>query len=612
MTHQMWIVVGILAGAVGLFVWGRPRADIVGVLVVVALMSSGVLTPTEALAGFGSPVVILLAGIFIVSAGLVNTGITQRLGEFVVKVGGRSEARLVALVMVLAAGIGSVMNSAAIVSMLIPVVLTVTAATGLNRKRMLMPLCVAVMISGMMTSIASSPNIIIESILSQRGIAPPLGFFGFTPFGVVTLVVSVVFMLVVGRNLLSRKRTGDADAQETSTFDVIESYGLKARWHLLHVSADSSLVGQSVAAQRQPLRDRYGLDLLGFEKHGRGAARYLSARPETVFEAGDLVFTLVDEQQTAALSADLRCQVTGPRAEDERREVLQDVGVAEVMLAPESKSIGTTLGDLDLAAAHNVTVLAVRHRGQCITEDLPSRTLDFGDAMLVGGNWDDIERLSDTRRNFILLNLPAEYQQRLVAPGRARAAVAILIAMVACMAFGWLPGADAALLGALAMVGARCVRVDSIYRLISWNALVLIAGMLPLATALAKTGTTTLIAHHLVETLGALGPTGMLAVVFLVTAVVALFISNSATAVLIAPVAIEAAQALHVSPQGFAMTVAIACSAAFVTPVSSPTNMLVMEPGGYRFSDYAKVGVPLLALTMVITVVMARLIYLPG
>ncbi|TLH69142.1 SLC13 family permease [Mycolicibacterium aubagnense] len=608
----MWIVVGILAGAVGLFVWGRPRADIVGVLIVVALMTSGVLTPAEALAGFGSPVVILLAGIFIVSAGLVNTGITQRLGEFIVKVGGRSESRLVALIMVLSAGIGSVMNSSAIVSMLIPVVLTVTAATGLNRKRMLMPLCVAVMISGMMTSIASSPNIIIEGILSQRGITPTLGFFGFTPFGVVTLVVSVVFMLAVGRNLLSRRKTGAEDANELSTFDVIESYGLKRRWHLLHVSDDSPLVGKSVAAQRQSLRDRYGLDLLGFEKQARGTVRYLSARPEIVFEAGDLVFILVDEQHTAAVSADLRCQVTGPRAEDERREVLQNVGVAEVMLAPESKSIGSTLGDLDLATAHNVTVLAVRHRGQCITGDLTNRTLDFGDAMLVGGNWDDIERLSDSRRNFILLNLPAEYEQRLVAPGRARAAVVILVAMVTCMAFGWLPGADAALLAALAMVGAGCVRVDSIYRLISWNTLVLIAGMLPLATALAKTGTTTLIAGHLVATLGRLGPTGMLAVVFLVTAVVALFISNSATAVLIAPVAIEAAQALHVSPQGFAMTVAIACSAAFVTPVSSPTNMLVMEPGGYKFSDYAKVGVPLLVLTMVITVVLARLIYLPG
>ncbi|MUL64450.1 hypothetical protein BOO86_08250 [Mycobacterium sp. CBMA 234] len=608
----MWIVLAILAGAIGLFVWGRPRADIVGVLVVVALMSSGVLTPTEALAGFGSPVVILLAGIFIVSAGLVNTGITQRLGEFVVKIGGRSESRLVALVMVLSAGIGSVMNSSAIVSMLIPVVLTVTAKTGFNRKRMLMPLCVAVMISGMMTSIASSPNIIIEGILTQRGITPTLGFFGFTPFGVVTLAVSVVFMLLIGLNLLSRKKTGAADAEQPSTFDVIESYGLKPRWHLLHVSAESPLVGQSVAAQRKPLHDRYGLDLLGFEKPNRGTPRYLSPRPEAVFEAGDLVFILVDDEQVPALTVDLQCQVTGPRAEDERRDVLQNVGVAEVMLAPESKSIGTSLGELDLAAAHNVTVLAIRHRGQPITDDLSSRTLDFGDALLVGGNWDDIERLSDARRNFILMNLPAEYQQRLVAPGRARAAVAILLGMVACMAFGWLPGADAALLGALAMVGVGCVRVDSIYRVISWSTLVLIAGMLPLATALAKTGTTTLVARHLVEALGHLGPTAMLAAVFLVTAMVALFISNSATAVLIAPVAIEAAQALHVSPQGFAMTVAIACSAAFVTPVSSPTNMLVMEPGGYRFSDYAKVGVPLLALTMVVTIALARLIYLPG
>ncbi len=608
----MWIVVAIMAGAVGLFVWGRPRADLVGLLVVVALMISGVLTPTEALAGFGSPVVLLLAGIFIVSAGLVNTGVTQRLGEFIVKVGGRSESRLVALVMVLAAGIGSVMNSSAIVSMLIPVVVTITAKTGLNRKRMLMPLCVAVMISGMMTSIASSPNVIIEGLLTQRGITPTLGFFGFTPFGVAALAVSVVFMLVIGLNLLSRNRTGSADAEGASTFDVLESYGLKTRWHLLHVLADSPLVGQSVAAQRKLLRDRYGLDLLGFEKRDRGTPRYLSPQPETIFEAGDLVFTLIDAQQTAAVAADLRCRVTGPRAEDERREVLQIAGVAEVMLAPESKSIGSTLADLDLATAHRVTVLAIRHRGRSITEDLPGRTLDFGDALLVGGSWDDIEQLSDTRRNFILLNMPTEYQERLVAPGRARAAVAILVAMVTCMALGWLPGAAAALLAALAMVAAGCVRVDSIYRLISWNTLVLIAGMLPLATALAKTGTTTLIANHLVQTLGDLGPSAMLAVVFLVTAVVALFVSNSATAVLIAPVAIEAAQALHVSPQGFAMTVAIACSAAFVTPVSSPTNMLVMEPGGYKFADYAKVGAPLLALTMVITVVLARLIYLPG
>src|SRR5271166_1723716 len=621
MTHQMLIVFGILAIAIGLFVWGRPRADIVALLVVAALMSSRVLTPQEALAGFGSPVVILIASIFIVSAGLVNTGVAQRLGDAVVRAGRGNETRLVAMIMLLAGVIGSVLNSSAIAAMLIPVVLTITKKTGLNRKRLLMPLCVAVMISGMMTLIASSPNIIIENILRERGITPSLGFFSFTPFGLVTLAFGIVFMLLVGRNLLSRKLSEETSGTDSpKAFDVINSYGLKEQWHRLTVRADSPLIGQSVAAVRQPLHERYGLDLLGFEKHGdsttkkhgQGKTRFLPALPEAVFEADDVVFTLIDEKQVPALIANLRCGVTGPQQESQRQEVLQDIGVAEVMPAPESKAIGSTLGDLELSSQHHLTVLALRHRGQPLTENLAEQTLDFGDTLLVGGNWDDINRLSDDRENFVLLTLPAEYQEPLPARGRAPIAVAILVGMVATMASQVLPNADAALIAALVMLAAGCVRLDRIYRVISWTTLVLIAGMLPLATALTKTGATTLMAKELVRTLGSLGPILMLAVVFLVTGLVSLFISNAATAVLIAPVAIEAAQALHVSPQAFAMTVAIACSAAFVTPVSSPTNMLVMEPGGYRFADYVKVGLPMLLLTMLATVALAKVIYLPG
>lgn len=612
MTHHMLIVLGVLASAVGLFAWGRPRADIVGLLVVAVLMTSGVLTPQEALAGFGSPIVILLAGIFVVSAGLVNTGVTQRLSELIVRVGGNSEARLVALIMLLAGVIGSVLNSSAIAAMLIPVVLTIANRTGLNRKRMLMPLCVAVMISGMMTSIASSPNIIIENTIRERGITPPLGFFSFTPFGVAALAISIVFMLLVGRNLLSRERTEKTGTGSPGAADVISSYGLDQRWHRLQVLPDSPLIGQSMAAVRQPLRERYGLKVLGFEKHSHGKTQFLPAVPESVFEADDVAFTLVDEQQVPTLTAALRCALTGALPESQRRKVLQDIGVAEVMPAPESKAIGHNVADLDLPSNYDLTVLAIRHRGHPLTENLATQTLDFGDTLLVGGNWDDITRLSNDRQNFVLLTLPEEYQQRLPARGRAPLAVGILLGMVAVMASGVLPNADVALIAALAMIGAGCVRVDSIYNLISWNTLVLIAGMLPLATALKKTGATTLMANDLVKTLGSLGPILMLTAVFLVTAAVSLFISNAATAVLIAPVAIEAAQALHISPQGFAMTVAIACSAAFVTPVSSPTNMLVMEPGGYRFGDYVKVGVPLLLLTMVATVALAKVIYLPG
>jgi di/tricarboxylate transporter len=616
MTHQMLIVFAVLAVAVGLFVWGRPRADIVGLLVVVALMSSRVLTPNEALAGFGSPVVILIAAIFIVSEGLVNTGVAQRLGDAVVRAGRGNETRLVALIMLLAGIVGSVLNSSAIAAMLIPVVLTITNKTGLNRKRLLMPLGVAVMISGMMTLIATSPNIIIENILRERGISPPLGFFSFTPFGLVTLAIGIVFMLLAGRDLLSRTRIEKTGGIESpKTFDVISSYGLDKRWHRLLLRADSPLIGQSVAAARGPLHDRYELDLLGFEKHEKhphAKARYLPALPEAIFEADDVLFTLVDEDRVPALTTNLHCSASGPLPESQRQQVLQDLGVAEVMPAPESKLIGSTVGDLDLSSHYRVTVLAIRHRGQPITEDLAPQTLDFGDTLLIGGNWDDINRLSDDRQNFVLLTLPEEYEERLPARRRAPIAVAILVAMVAVMALQVLPNADAALVAALAMIAAGCVRVDSIYRVISWRTLVLIAGMLPLATALSKTGATTLMANDLVRTLGSLGPILMLAVVFLITALVGLFISNSATAVLIAPVAIEAARALHVSPQGFAMTVAIACSAAFVTPVSSPSNMLIMEPGGYRFGDYVKVGLPMLFLAMLVTVALAKVIYLPG
>ena len=295
--------------------------------------------------------------------------------------------------------------------------------------------------------------------------------------------------------------------------------------------------------------------------------------------------------------------------EQQRGEALQDLGAAELMLAPDSKLIGKTLHEIEFRSRYRVTALAIRHRGESVTKNIGNQPLDFGDTLLVGGDWTDIGQLWDDRENFVVLTLPAEYHERLPARQRAPLAVGILLAMIVMMAFELIPNSATALLAALAMIASGCIKLDTIYRIISWKTVVLIAGMLPLATALTKTGATALMAKGLVVALGSLGPLAMLAFVFLVTALVGLFISNSATAVLIAPVAIEAAQTLQVSPQAFAMTVAIACCAAFVTPVSSPVNMLVMEPGGYRFGDYVKVGLPLLLLTMLVTVALVALIY---
>ena len=422
------------------------------------------------------------------------------------------------------------------------------------------------------------------------------------------LATSIAFMLW-GRRLLSRQLAAeDAETRSPSAYDLIGLYGLADRWHRLCVSAGSPLINRPVL-EMQHQYDRFGFILVGLEQHRHGKPQFLPALPETVFEADDAIFVIGDTKQARQLIETQRL-IELPRLDQRQRsEVLQELGAAEVLLAPESKLIGKTLGELEFRSRYHVSVLAIRRRGEPLTENLAGQRLDFGDTLLVGGDWANLARLWDDRENFVVLTLPAEYQERLPARQRAPVAVGILVAMIVVMAFELLPNSATALLAALAMVAGGCVKLEAIYRIISWKTVVLIAGMLPLATALTKTGATVLMANALVAALGSLGPIAMLALVFLATALVGLFISNSATAVLIAPVAIEAAQTLRVSPQAFAMTVAIACCAAYVTPVSSPVNMLVMEPGGYAFGDYVRVGLPLLLLTMVVTVALVAVIY---
>ena len=607
MTDQMLILFSILAAAIALFVWGRLRTDVVAILVMLALMLSGVLTPQESFAGFGQPVVIIIAGMFIVSEAMVATGVTHRLGQMVLKAGGTNEALLIALVMWMTGLIGAFMSSSAVVAMMIPVVMAIANKTGLNRKRLLMPLAVAGLTSGMMTLIASSPNLIIENTLHAHHLEP-LGFFAWAPFGLAVLTAATLFLLLA-RRLLSRHQTAEAGGTRQETIlDLLEAYGLGNRWHRLRVPAHSPLRTQTVAGAR--LRRHFGCVVVSLERQRDGEMLFLPALPETVFEPEDTIAIVADFTQAQALMEAHSLTPVPQLDEHLRYEILQEIGAAEIMLAPESKLIGKTLRQLEFRGRYRATVVAIRHRGKALITDLVDLPLDFGDTLLVWGDWDDIRRIGEDRENFVVLALPTEYQERLPARRRAPFALGILGAMIAAMSFQLLPNSATVLIAAIAMVATGCVKLDAIYRVISWKTVVVIAGMLPLATALSKTGATDLMANQLVAALGALGPITMQGVLFLVTAVVGLFISNSATAVLIAPIAIQAAESLHVSPAAFVMTVSIACCAAYVTPVSSPVNMLVMEPGGYSFWDFVKVGLPLMLLTMVVTIGMVTLIYL--
>ena len=458
MTNQILIVFGVLVGAIALFAWGQIRVDIVAILVMLALMLSHVLTPDEALAGFGNPAVILIAAIFIVGEGLVNTGVAHRLGEGVMKLGGGNETRLVVLIMLLAGGVGAFMSSSAIVAMLIPVVLTISKKAGLNSKRMLMPLSVAALISGMMTLIASSPNMIIEDALKSRGLAA-LGFFSFTPFGLAVLAAGIAFMLVARRMLSKQTVAEDAGAKSPSSYDLIGYYGLAEHWHRLRVPVNSPLINRAVA-QRRDLYDQFGVILVGFEKHPRGKVEFSSALPETVFEVNDAIFVIADPNQLQQLIETEQLVKLPQLDERQRGEALQDVGAAEVMLAPESKLIGKTLGELEFRSRYHLAVLAVRHRGESLTKNLADQELDFGDTLLVAGSWAEIGLLRDDRENFLVLTLPAEYSERLPARKLAPVAVGIVVVMVAVMAFELAPNSAAALLAALAMIASGCVGVE--------------------------------------------------------------------------------------------------------------------------------------------------------
>ena len=606
LSYEIYVVLAVLATAAVFFVTSLVRSDIVGILVVLALMLSGVLTVDEALAGFSNPVVMIIVAMFVVSEALVSTGIAQQIGATVLKFGRGDETRLIILLMVVIALVGAFMSSTSAMAIFIPVALSVAQKAELNRKRLLMPLSVGALISGMMTLIATAPNLVVSEVLQKKGL-PALGFFSVTPFGVAALVVGTGFMIAAGRSLLDRQKHIQARDQGFTVAGLVGSYGLADRSNRFRVMPNSPLVDRSVA--RIQMRQHFGLHLLAFEKRKGGRPFYLQASAETVFEAGDAVVIIGRPEEADRFAVENGLQRLPLLSDRERQDLLQEVGVAEIMLAPTSKLIGKSLKDAEFHSRFKATVLSIQRRGTLLTENLIDQPMDFGDAMLINASWPDIMRLREESRDFVVLTLPQEFHDIVPARQQATWSLVIIGAMVAAMVTGLVPTVAAAMLAAVALALTRCVKLATIYRSVNWPAVVLIASILPLATALNKSGAAQLISSGLVDTLGPLGPFAMLAVVFMVTALIGLFISNTATAVIIAPIAIDAALAIGVPPQAFAMTVAIACSAAFVTPVSSPVNMLIMEPGGYRFTDFVKVGLPLLLLTMAVTVALAGIIY---
>ncbi|CDG98404.1 putative response regulator, membrane protein [Xenorhabdus bovienii str. puntauvense] len=607
MNSELLWVLTLLLVAIVLFTTNKVRMDVVALLVIIAFVLSGTLSLNEATIGFSDPNVLLIAALFVIGEGLVRTGVAYQMGDWLVRVAGRSETKMLALLMLSVAGLGAFMSSTGVVAIFIPVVLSVAARMKTSPGRLMMPLGFAGLISGMMTLVATPPNMVVNSELVREGLRG-FDFFSITPIGILVLLAGIFYMLVT-RRWLGVKTPQKLDERYHRTFrDLIRDYKLAGRARRLTVREGSPLIGR--ALDELNLRVHYGANVIGIERWRKFRRVMVAATGETELHQQDVL--LVDMSDS---DVDLREFCSEQRLEpmilrgEYFSEQSRDVGMAEVSVIPESELLGKSLRDMKFRTRYGLNVVGIRRSGKAIVDKLVDEPVHLGDTLLVIGDWKLIRALKTKTPDFIVLNLPVEVESAAPAASQAPHALFCLALMVAMMLTNEIPNFVAALIACLLMGKFRCIDMESAYRAIHWPSIILIVGMMPFALALQKTGGIDLIVKGLMDIAGNMGPRVMLLCLFVLCALIGLFISNTATAVLMAPIAIAAAKQMSVSPLPFAMIIGVAASAAFMTPVSSPVNTLILGPGGYRFADFLKLGVPFTLIVMGISVAIIPILF---
>ncbi|HBQ4405082.1 TPA: SLC13 family permease [Klebsiella pneumoniae] len=608
MNGELIWVLSLLAIAVVLFATGKVRMDAIALMVIVAFVLSGTLTLNEAFSGFSDPNVILIAALFIIGDGLVRTGVATKMGAWLVSVAGNSETKMLIYLMLTVAGLGAFMSSTGVVAIFIPVVLSVSARMNTSPSRLMMPLSFAGLISGMMTLVATPPNLVVNSELLREGLHG-FSFFSVTPIGLVVLILGFVYMLAMRFMLKTDNGDSARDGRKRSTFrDLIREYHLTGRARRLAIRPGSPMIGQRLDDLK--LRERYCANVIGVERWRRFRRVIVNVNGVSEFRARDVL--LID---MSASDVDLRqfCgeQMLEPmvlRGEYFADQAL-DVGMAEVALIPDSEMIGKTVREIAFRTRFGLNIVGMKRDGKAMDGSVVDEPLQLGDILLVVGNWRQIALLAKRGRDFVVLNMPVEVDDASPAHSQAPHAIFCLVLMVALMLTDEIPNPIAAIIACLLMGKFRCINAESAYKAIHWPSIILIVGMMPFALALQKTGGVDLVVKGLMDVAGGEGPYLMLGCLFVMCAAIGLFISNTATAVLMAPIALAAAKSMGVSPYPFAMVVAMAASAAFMTPVSSPVNTLVLGPGKYSFSDFVKIGVPFTILVMVVCVLLIPVLF---
>ena len=586
MDFDLVVTLAVLVAAVGVMLSDRLRPDVVAMLAVVALGATGVLTAEETFSGFSRSAVITILAIYILAEGLQRAGVTEMVADLISRAGGDREGRLVVVVMIAGAGLSLLMNNIAAAAVLLPGVVAAGHRSRVSPARLLMPLAFATLLGGMATLLTTT-NIVVSSLLRGQGIAG-FGLLDFAPVGLPLIVVGILYMAFVGRRRLPA-HTPTERMQVAPADDLVDVYRLEERLFRARVPPESYLIGRPIA--ESTLRELYHLNVVAVERGGT----VVQSPPSTMeLRKGDVLHFEGDLEDFKNRDVEPYLEILPPRAWREADLVSSETVVVEAVLAPRSTLVEKTLREVHFRDRHGMSVLAVWRGSEPLLSGLPDLPLAFGDALLLQG---PRQRLELLRAEPDLIVLPREREPTTPAVPRKRwTALAIVATTLVVAVAAPLPTGEVMLGGALVMVLARILSMDQAYQAVEWRTVFLVAGMLPMGVALSKSGAAALIADGLVAAVGRAGPMALLAGLFIGTTLLVQAMNGPAVAAVMAPIAITAGQEMGADPRSLAMGVALATSMAFLTPLGHPVNLLVMGSGGYRFSDYGKVGLPLTLL----------------
>ncbi len=596
----------ILVITVALFIWGRVRADIVALTALAALLVLGILTPAEALAGFSSPIVIMMIGLFVVGGAIMQTGLAKLTGNKLMALSRGNETITFLLVMLVTSFIGAFVSNTGTVALMMPIIMSIAAGSGMQSSRFLMPLAFAGSLGGMLTLIGTPPNLVIDEVLTESGYQP-LAFFSFFPVGIIVIAIGIIVLMPLSKIFLSKKQSGKKKKQGKSLDDLVDEYQLLDNLHRYIVpsrrpSAALDENGEQIDIVGKTLKDlsiqkKYGVSIIEIrnEKKSRlGLVKDVSqnmAKSSSTIQVHDTLYIIGEEEKMKRFASDY-----GLRKMKDVKIDFYDLGLTEIVVMPTSNFAGLRIGDANLRKRFGINVLGVKRGDEYITDNLIAAKLHVGDMLLVQGEWTNLAHLATDTSNWVVIDQPEKTADKVLLDYKAPVAAAIMLLMIAMMVFDFIPVAPvtAVIIAGLLTVFAGCFRnVEAAYKTINWESIVLIAAMMPMSTALEKTGASALVSQELVESLGSMGPTALLAGIYFTTSLMTMFISNTATAVLMAPIALVAARQVGVSPYSFLFAVTLGASMCFASPFSTPPNALVMKAGGYTFMDYVKVGLPL-------------------